>query len=98
MTSKHLLSCMICKLYILSINLQYICLQTCSLAHSVQHCTCDMEHLSTSPINHNKRAQKLVGDIQQMHFYVTFVFVNTIGWFRVVFSVGGTLVSNTIEH
>ncbi len=62
-----------------------------------------MEHLSTSPINPNTRAQKLVGArmawvIQQMHFYVTFAFVNTIGWFRVVFSVGGTLVSNTIEH
>lgn len=33
---------------------------------------------------------------QQMRFYSTFAFVNTM--FMVGFSVGGTLVLNTIKH
>ncbi len=33
---------------------------------------------------------------QQIRFYISFAFINTIGWFRVGFCVGH--ISNTIEH
>lgn len=63
------------------------------VAHLMQHCTCNAEHLGTSSVKHGSRQPikrsktcrnmlKWHGCFKKICFYLTFASVNTVGWVK----------------